>query len=188
MHLTLQLLLGRQEAAALTTNGLPLGRLLSDVGTSGGTSGGSDRGSVTTWRQLAEKGMVVQVGNHTGSLPSLGSCCSAPQAAELAAQPHDRPSPRHTPLPHPAHLQVGRQLAVLHSGRVAASFDTHRHPAIAALAPQLTMLRPLCVLASQPGARRGRICMALAAPACRTASLKSISAAPLPAPLQPRLP
>lgn len=77
MHLTLQLLLGRQEAATLTTNGLPLDRLLSDASTSG-----SDSGSLTTWRQLADKGTVVQVVNRTGSMPSSPACRSVPPAAK----------------------------------------------------------------------------------------------------------
>ena len=63
MHLTLNVLLGRHEAAVLTAHGLPLGRLLCDGGASSGGASGKGTGAATTWRQLAEKGMVVQVGS-----------------------------------------------------------------------------------------------------------------------------
>ena len=83
VHLTLNLLLGRQEAAALSAHGLPLDRLLLDHPSSSGGGGkaaptGSSQapgcvaapsagsGSGTTWRHLAAGRMIVQV-----SLPAL---------------------------------------------------------------------------------------------------------------------
>jgi hypothetical protein len=125
VHLTLNLLLGKQQAAALATHGLPLNRLLLDQPASGcaGTaapplcgsqepstssstsevSGGSSGEAEVTWRQLAEHGII---------------------------------------------LQVGPQLTIMRGGRMV---EAGRHPALPAVAPRLDALRPLCLLASQPG-------------------------------------
>lgn len=59
VHLTLDLLLPRRDAAALTARGLPLHSLLP---LSSSCDGGGREDAGGTWQLLAEKGMVVQVG------------------------------------------------------------------------------------------------------------------------------
>lgn len=96
MHLTLNLLLGKQQAAALARHGLPLDRLLLDQpadaeaaplcsnqepssngsghsnnssnscsSRDGSGSDGSSGAAPVTWRQLANNGIILQVGSST---------------------------------------------------------------------------------------------------------------------------
>lgn len=133
VHLTLNLLLGKQQAAALARHGLPLDRLLLDQpadaeaaplcsnqepssngsGHSNNSSNscssrdgsgrdGSSGAARVTWRQLANNGII---------------------------------------------LQVGPQLAIMRGGRMV---EAGGHPALPVLAPRLDALRPLCLLAGQP--------------------------------------
>jgi len=98
VHLTLNLLLGKQQAVALASHGLPLNRLMLDQpasqcagaeaplacngqepsssgqepGSSSGSGGGGGSAAAVTWRQLAEHGIILQVGMLCRPLVAFG--------------------------------------------------------------------------------------------------------------------